>query len=61
MGELEPTNEEFYRVTYALDPPWWHATGDAKSPEGAVSLVLEGLERAARGKRRNIIFNSAST
>jgi hypothetical protein len=61
VKELEPTKEQFYRVTYALDPPWWHATGYAKSPAEAAGLVLEGLSRAAKGKRRNIAFNSEYT
>ena len=56
-----PTNELLYRITYALDPPWSHVTGYANSPEEATRLVLQGLERATRGKRRNVMLNSAYT
>jgi hypothetical protein len=55
------TAEQLYRVTYALDAPWWHATGYANGVEDTARLVLEGLDRASRGKRRNILFNSAIT
>jgi len=61
VKKLEPTEEQFYRITHALHPPWWHATAFTKSPEEAASLVLEGLSRAANGKTRNITFNSAHT
>jgi hypothetical protein len=60
-GLDRPTAAQLYRVTYALEAPWWHATGFAKNPEGAARLVVEGLERAANRKQRNISFNSAYT
>jgi hypothetical protein len=55
----EPESKEMlYRVTYALDAPWWHGTGYATDAQSAGRLVLEGLDRAVSGKKRNILFNS---
>lgn len=53
--------ELLYRVTYALDAPWWHATGYAEDAQSAARLVVEGLDRAVSSKKRNILYNSSMT
>lgn len=58
----EPESKEMlYRVTYALDGPWWHGTGFATDGQSAAELVIAGLDRAVTGKRRNIFFNSLTS
>lgn len=60
VNPKEPGTEEvFYRVTYAMSAPWWHATGYASDVQTAAALVLEGLDRAVPAKPRNVFFNHA--
>jgi hypothetical protein len=45
-----------FKILCAAPDPWYATVGYAEEPTDAALLVVDGLRRAAPGKRRNVTF-----